>query len=201
MSIYEYPIYLNSEDEFGQYQPPVAPPPVSTPMPIKTQASVLPYLALLGVGLFVGYLISKSNHKDRIHGGVGDLSEPEDFDAEDLSEGQEVEYEHTDDPEIAEEIAMDHLTEDPEYYKKLRTIEKPSYKNRQQSDKAKTQELISDPFAAFRKNPSFNMSNEEHDELEEDSDDYERGCDIADHDEECECDEENSEFDFSHRRV
>jgi hypothetical protein len=34
--------------------------------------------------------------------------------------------EHTSDPKIAEEIAMDHLVEDPNYYKKLKTIEKSS---------------------------------------------------------------------------
>ena len=30
-----------------------------------------------------------------------------------------VEMEHTNDPDIAKEIAMDHLTEDPDYYSKL----------------------------------------------------------------------------------
>jgi len=33
--------------------------------------------------------------------------------------GEEVEMEHTDDPEIAGEIALDHLSEDLEYYIKL----------------------------------------------------------------------------------
>ena len=37
--------------------------------------------------------------------------------------GIEVEMEHTKDPEIAAEIARDHLYEDPKYYTKLATIE------------------------------------------------------------------------------
>ena len=46
----------------------------------------------------------------------------EDFDPENLKIGTEVEMEHTDDPNIAQEIAMDHLVEDPEYYQKLAMI-------------------------------------------------------------------------------
>jgi len=37
--------------------------------------------------------------------------------------GIKVEMEHTKDPEIAAEIARDHLYEDPKYYTKLATIE------------------------------------------------------------------------------
>ena len=59
----------------------------------------------------------------QIPGGVGDNTNPEDVDPGQLAMGIEVEMEHTDDPEIAEEIALDHLTEDPEYYIKLKTIE------------------------------------------------------------------------------
>jgi hypothetical protein len=42
----------------------------------------------------------------------------EDFEKE-LSAGIEVEMEHTNDPERAKRIALDHLSEDPEYYEKL----------------------------------------------------------------------------------
>lgn len=61
---------------------------------------------------------------DKIPGGLADKRKPEDFDQEALKEGIKVEMEHTNDQNIAREIAMDHLTEDPEYYKKLKTIEK-----------------------------------------------------------------------------
>lgn len=41
------------------------------------------------------------------------------LDKEQLAVGTKVEMEHTKDPRVAEEIAADHLTEDPEYYQKL----------------------------------------------------------------------------------
>lgn len=41
-----------------------------------------------------------------------------------MRKGIDVEMEHTNDPEIAREIAMDHLMEDPAYYDKLEKIEK-----------------------------------------------------------------------------
>jgi hypothetical protein len=47
------------------------------------------------------------------------------IDAE-VHKGVEAEMEHTDDEEIAHEIAMDHVYEDPEYYTKLDTIEEES---------------------------------------------------------------------------
>ncbi len=42
----------------------------------------------------------------------------EDFERE-LKSGISVEMEHTEDPEVAKRIALDHLSEDPEYYEKL----------------------------------------------------------------------------------
>jgi hypothetical protein len=50
--------------------------------------------------------------------------EDEQFDAEQLNIGIQVEKEHTDDPEIAKEIAKDHLAECPKYYKFLDKMEK-----------------------------------------------------------------------------
>lgn len=47
---------------------------------------------------------------------------PADFVCKDLVEGVAVELEHTDDPMIAMEIAMDHLVEDPNYYRKLAKV-------------------------------------------------------------------------------
>jgi hypothetical protein len=40
-----------------------------------------------------------------------------------LKQGMEVEMEHTDDPKIALEIAMDHLSESPVYYEELAKME------------------------------------------------------------------------------
>jgi hypothetical protein len=64
-----------------------------------------------------------SNHQDQIPGGLGDKSTPEDVPADQLAKGIQVEREHTDDSSLAQEIAMDHLMEDPRYYDKLETIE------------------------------------------------------------------------------
>jgi hypothetical protein len=61
---------------------------------------------------------------EKIKGGIGDKRPDNDFDAEQLKNGIKVEMEHTGDPKIAKEIAKDHLTEDPNYYKKLKKIEK-----------------------------------------------------------------------------
>ncbi len=49
----------------------------------------------------------------------GQLVKINEFDDQ-LRMGIEVEKEHTDDPEVAEKIARDHLVEDPEYYTKLK---------------------------------------------------------------------------------
>ena len=62
--------------------------------------------------------------QDKIPGGIADKKKPRDFDQKALAQGVEVESEHTSDLSIAEEIAMDHLAEDPHYYVKLATIEK-----------------------------------------------------------------------------
>ena len=54
-----------------------------------------------------------------IKGGKGDKLSPEDVCPKQLEIGIAVELEHTDNPEAAEEIALDHLAEDPQYYTKL----------------------------------------------------------------------------------
>jgi hypothetical protein len=73
--------------------------------------------------------------QDEIHGGLADEKTPQDFDAQALIKGLIVELEHVnkeahellrgnpDSVHKAMEIAMDHLTEDPEYYDKLAIVE------------------------------------------------------------------------------
>lgn len=56
---------------------------------------------------------------DLLLGGKGDRAKEQDFDADELAKGIKTEMEHTDDEDMAKEIAMDHLTEDPKYYTKL----------------------------------------------------------------------------------
>jgi len=50
---------------------------------------------------------------------------PRDFNPIELAKGMKVEMEHTDNPRIAQQIAMDHLTENPRYYIKLAQMEDP----------------------------------------------------------------------------
>jgi hypothetical protein len=57
---------------------------------------------------------------DMIKGGLADKKKPEDFDPKQLAMGIEVEMEHTGNRKLAKEIAMDHLSEDPKYYTKLK---------------------------------------------------------------------------------
>jgi len=54
---------------------------------------------------------------DLMPGGEADHLRPEDFDQEQLAIGTQHELEHTEDIDLAREIAMDHLAEDPDYYK------------------------------------------------------------------------------------
>lgn len=68
-------------------------------------------------------LKSFAEWEDEIDGGLADKKKPEDFDKEQLNAGIKIEMEHTNNKLLATEIAMDHLTEDPSYYKKLKTIE------------------------------------------------------------------------------
>ncbi len=56
---------------------------------------------------------------DRIPGGKADNKRPEDFNPDDIAIGSAVQREHTSNPDIATEISMDHLSENPEYYDRL----------------------------------------------------------------------------------
>ena len=63
-------------------------------------------------------------NEDELPGGAGDDKPDSNFDQEQLKIGIKHEMEHTKDIKIAKNIAKDHLTEDPNYYKKLKKIEK-----------------------------------------------------------------------------
>ena len=81
-----------------------------------------------------------SRFLDKIPGGLGDKKTPSDFDQDQLSKGIEVELEHTKDRSLAREIAMDHLTEDPEYYDKLQTVEKHAAARYKEKKKVKSED-------------------------------------------------------------
>ena len=61
---------------------------------------------------------------EQIPGGLASGKSPKDFDSKALAAGIKVEMEHTGKRAVAQEIAMDHLTEDPRYYEKLARMEK-----------------------------------------------------------------------------
>lgn len=56
-------------------------------------------------------------------GGKGDNKKPSDFPKDVIDEAVNHETEHTSNKDVAKEIAVDHLTEDVDYYKKLKKIE------------------------------------------------------------------------------
>ena len=60
---------------------------------------------------------------EQLSGGMADGKKPSEFDKEQLAAGLMVEMEHTDDPKLALEIAMDHLDEFPDYYEELDKME------------------------------------------------------------------------------
>ena len=65
---------------------------------------------------------------DNLKGGLADKKPLSAFKKKSLKEGaKEEKKEHTNKQEVAEEIASDHLTEDPSYYEKLKKMEKKSY--------------------------------------------------------------------------
>jgi len=65
----------------------------------------------------------KEETGEMLQGGLGDEKSPLEFDPEQILKGMKVELEHTDNPMIAIEITMDHLTEIPNYYDRLEKME------------------------------------------------------------------------------
>lgn len=65
----------------------------------------------------------QDQEQDQISGGLADNAPDEEFCPRQLAVGQKVEMEHTDDPNLAKEIAKDHLKEHPRYYRYLKRME------------------------------------------------------------------------------
>lgn len=66
----------------------------------------------------VNHQTLKSNNK--ISGGVSDSTSPHHINPVELAMGVAVEMEHTTDEKVAAEIALDHLSKEPNYYSKLK---------------------------------------------------------------------------------
>ena len=60
--------------------------------------------------------LNEADREDLIPGGKGDDLEVEDVDPKEFLVGTAVEGEHSDDKAYAQEIALDHLAENPKYY-------------------------------------------------------------------------------------
>jgi hypothetical protein len=75
-------------------------------------------------GVTIKVRLAKKTPYNAIPGGLAAGKRPSDFPKAALAEGVRVEMEHTTSKRVATEIAMDHLTEDLNYYKKLRKIER-----------------------------------------------------------------------------
>lgn len=61
--------------------------------------------------------------KEILKGGKGDGKTDADFPKDQVAMGKKVEREHTNNPEIADEIVHDHLSEDKKYYSHLQKME------------------------------------------------------------------------------
>jgi Protein of unknown function (DUF5661) len=87
----------------------------------------------------------RANHSkvaEVLSGGIGDNTPDSDFNPSSLSQGMGVEKEHTSSPAMAKEIAKDHLSEDPDYYKKLKLIEGKGKKAPAFTIKSKTSDKL-----------------------------------------------------------
>lgn len=82
-------------------------------------------LGQIFIGLIAGFIGYKLLFEEKDHKGLAYKAgkKESDFSKAALDKGTAIEMEHTENPEVAERIAMDHLTEDPQYYEKLATIE------------------------------------------------------------------------------
>jgi hypothetical protein len=67
--------------------------------------------------------MSEVRAPDRISGGKADGKPASKYDPHELEMGKKVEQEHTNDPQLAEEIAKDHLEEIRDYYTRLKRME------------------------------------------------------------------------------
>lgn len=77
------------------------------------------------VNLALSRLVNMNEEDDeKIEGGLADGEDVIKYDPDQILKGIEIEMEHTKDPAVALEIAMDHLEEIPDYYDRLDDMEK-----------------------------------------------------------------------------
>ena len=69
-------------------------------------------------------IIETKSFKEKIPEGRSSGKKPSDFSEDAIQKGIKVELEHSDSRALAQEIAMDHLDEFPDYYEELDKMEK-----------------------------------------------------------------------------
>lgn len=101
------------------------------------------------------------NDGDFVEGGLGDDAEVSEFEPAQIIKGMEVEMEHTSDPKVALEIAMDHLVELPDYYTRLEKMEKRGEEDLEQGEfeKLDGDETNPEEFAVDREEMEDEFSN------------------------------------------
>lgn len=90
-----------------------------------------------------------------IEGGVGDDKSASDFNPQQIMIGMGIEMEHTDDPKVALDIALDHLTEIPDYYTRLDKMEKEA------DAEAGGEDEVADELLGFKPHNVGDYANEE----------------------------------------
>jgi hypothetical protein len=101
---------------------------------------------------------------DQLEGGLGDDKLPNQFDPEQVAMGVKVEMEHTDNPLLAVEIALDHLTEIPDYYTRLDNMEKEAgVEHHDEETGEETGEETTDELLGFKPHNVGDYANEEFD--------------------------------------
>lgn len=94
--------------------------------------------------------LDKVASKEKTHGGLGDDQPDKKYDSEQLEKGMKVELEHSNDPQVAKEIAKDHLQESKDfkgekggkYYDKLEKLEDDVKEELTEPEKVKANLLL-----------------------------------------------------------
>lgn len=130
----------------------------------------------------------KPEDGDFIEGGKADDEHISKFDPEQITMGMKVEMEHTDDPRIALEIAMDHLEEISDYYTRLDKMEKEAgVTDEGMGDNTPEEEELTDELLGYKPHNVNDYASEEFDyaaaereyadkeDMEQNPEDYEGG--------------------------
>ncbi len=79
--------------------------------------------ALFGLAALAVYFAGQQSVRRHLVG-RGRGRHASEFSAAEVRMGVEHELEHTNDPDLAEQIAIDHLAETPDYYTRLQAVER-----------------------------------------------------------------------------